>query len=208
MRFSIFLLLMSLFTAATAETYEYVTDQLNLSLRAGTTTKHKIRKMVSSGTKVQVLDTAEGYTKVRTPQGIEGWMLDRHLMKQPPARERVEAAEQEVALLRDENARQKAALDDPEIISPRQAELEQQLIEIRRTASGALNLAEQNRKLKRELLQQGKEAQALNQEVVTLRERSDQQWFLVGAIVVLISIFLGHLLPRMQLRRSSNLDNF
>ena len=208
MRFSIFLLLMSLFTAATAETYEYVTDQLNLSLRAGTTTKHKIRKMVSSGTKVQVLDTAEGYTKVRTPQGIEGWMLDRHLMKQPPARERVEAAEQEVALLRDENARQKAALDDPDIISPRQAELEQQLIEIRRTASGALNLAEQNRKLKRELLQQGKEAQALNQEVVTLRERSDQQWFLVGAIVVLISIFLGHLLPRMQLRRSSNLDNF
>ena len=208
MRFSIFLLLMSLFTAATAETYEYVTDQLNLSLRAGTTTKHKIRKMVSSGTKVQVLDTAEGYTKVRTPQGIEGWMLDRHLMKQPPARERVEAAEQEVALLRDENARQKAALDDPDIISPRQAELEQQLIEIRRTASGALNLAEQNRKLKRELLQQGKEVQALNQEVVTLRERSDQQWFLVGAIVVLISIFLGHLLPRMQLRRSSNLDNF
>ena len=208
MRFSIFLLLMSLLTTATAETYEYVTDQLNLSLRAGTTTKHKIRKMVSSGTKVQVLDTAEGYTKVRTPQGIEGWMLDRHLMKQPPARERVEAAEQEVALLRDENARQKAALDDPEIISPRQAELEQQLIEIRRTASGALNLAEQNRKLKRELLQQGKEVQALNQEVVTLRERSDQQWFLVGAIVVLISIFLGHLLPRMQLRRSSNLDNF
>ena len=208
MRFSIFLLLMSLLTTATAETYEYVTDQLNLSLRAGTTTKHKIRKMVSSGTKVQVLDTAEGYTKVRTPQGIEGWMLDRHLMKQPPARERVEAAEQEVALLRDENARQKAALDDPDIISPRQAELEQQLIEIRRTASGALNLAEQNRKLKRELLQQGKEVQALNQEVVTLRERSDQQWFLVGAIVVLISIFLGHLLPRMQLRRSSNLDNF
>ena len=208
MRFSIFLLLMSLLTTATAETYEYVTDQLDLSLRTGTTTKHKIRKMVSSGTKVQVLGTADGYTKVRTPQGIEGWMLDRHLMKQPPARERVEAAEQEVALLRDENARQKAALDDPDIISPRQAELEQQLIEIRRTASGALNLAEQNRKLKRELLQQGKEAQALNQEVVTLRERSDQQWFLVGAIVVLISIFLGHLLPRMQLRRSSNLDNF
>ena len=219
MKNSILLILISVISSVAAAEVRYVTDDLNLAVRAGTSTRHKIVKMLPSGTQVEVLKTADGYSKIRTPRGIEGWMLTRHLMERPSARNRVKTAEQQATGLRVENQRLSSELqslgasssanaEHNVTLAAREGELEQQLNAIRRTSAGALKLAEQNRTFKRELIQKDKELQSLNQEIVTLRERTDQQWFLIGAIVVLVSIFLGHLLPRMRLRRGSNLDNF
>jgi len=220
MRIGLFLLLALSLSSGYAAEVRYVTDNLKLSVRAGTTTGHKIVQMVPSGARVEVLKTAPGgYSKIRTARGKQGWILSRYLMDQPSARNRVESAETEAAQLKQENQQLKAELatlrDSSSSASARNVELSQreqelsrQLDEIRRTSAGAIELAEQNKTLKRELLQKEKDIQALTQETATMSKRSDQQWFMIGAIVVLVSIFLGHLLPRMRLRKGSNLDSF
>lgn len=220
MRIGLFFLLFGFLLTTQAQTTQYVTDQLRLPVRKGTSTSHRIVKMLPSGTQVSVLKTTpDGYSQVRTAGGTTGWMLSRHLSDQPSVRNRVAEAEATAATLTQQNQALKAELDELRnntansdqryaSLSQRERELTAELESIRRTSAGALQMAEQNQVLKRELLERDKQVQTLTQESATARERTDQQWFMIGAIVVLVSIFLGHLLPRMRLRKGSNLDSF
>jgi len=72
---------------------KYVTDEFEIMLRTGQSTKHEIRRQIKSGTPLQVLQESEGYTQVRMPNGIEGWVLSRYLMNQPSGRDRLAALE-------------------------------------------------------------------------------------------------------------------
>ena len=220
MRAGLFLLLFGYLLTTQAQTTQYVTDELKLPVRKGTSTSHRIIKMLPSGTPVTVLKTtSQGYSQIRTATGATGWMLSRHLTREPSARNRVAKAEATAATLTQQNQALTAELDELRnttansdqryaSLSNRERELAAELDAIRRTSAGALQLAEQNQVLKRELLERDKQVQTLTQESATARERTDQQWFIIGAIVVLVSIFLGHLLPRMRLRKGSNLDSF
>jgi SH3 domain protein len=205
---------------AGAQTTRYVSDRLEIPLRTGTSVRHRIVRMLPSGTPVEVLETSrEGYTQVRTEQGAEGWVLTRYLMDTPHARDRVTAAEQKAATLELENKRLAAEV---QTLSGRKAEVEghsealveenrtlsQELEAIRRTAANSLNIAEQNRALKQELIKKEKDLQNLLQQNAQLKDRSKQDWFLVGAIVVLVSMFLGYVLPKLRFRSRSSWDRF
>jgi SH3 domain protein len=87
-------------TAADAQT-RYVSDRLEVTLRTGTSTQHSIVRMLPSGTRLEVLETepASGYARVRTADGVEGWVLSRYLMDQPAAREQLAAANRRVETL-------------------------------------------------------------------------------------------------------------
>ena len=56
---------------ASAET-RYVSDELEITLRQGESTSHRISAMLKSGTAVEVLGTnkATGYSRVKTPGDI------------------------------------------------------------------------------------------------------------------------------------------
>ena len=71
----------------------WVSDQFEIMLRTGPSTGNAIQLMVSSGTRLEVLeqDDEAGYTKVRTGGGTEGWVLSRYLMTEAPAREQLAA---------------------------------------------------------------------------------------------------------------------
>ena len=53
----------------------YVSDQFEVPLRTGMTTEHAILRMLPSGTAVEMLevDKENGYTRVRTQSGVEGY---------------------------------------------------------------------------------------------------------------------------------------
>src|SRR5690554_273196 len=95
-------------TSAWAQT-RYVSDQLQITLRSGPTNSHRILKMMDAGTPVDVLETGEeGWVRVRTKDGAEGWTLTRHLMDSPSARDqlrtantRLERAQRQLAELKD-----------------------------------------------------------------------------------------------------------
>ena len=93
-------------TVAMADDTRYVTDQLEITLRSGQSTKHQIIRMLPSGTPVELLETDEEtkYSRIRTSDdGTEGWVLSRYLDEQPSARERLIKTNQQVKQLTDDN---------------------------------------------------------------------------------------------------------
>ena len=62
----------------------YVGDQLIITLRQGRSIKHKILKTLETGTPVEVLEEDSSYYKVRTSDGIEGYVLRQYISSNPP----------------------------------------------------------------------------------------------------------------------------
>ena len=81
--------------ATVAAETAYVTDELEITLRTGETTGHRIVRMLPTGEKLTVLGTNpdSGYSKVRTSNGTVGFVLTRQLVDTPVARDRLAAAE-------------------------------------------------------------------------------------------------------------------
>lgn len=191
-----------------AET-RYATDVLTLPVRSGTSTGHKILRMVRSGTPLEVLERSEeGWSRVRTPEGTEGWILSRYLMEQPSARDRLVQAQERVATLEDENRglREQAAQfeETQEALERCRGELE----EIRRTASRTLAIEEQNLQLQQEVTEAREQLRAIEIENASLRDESSRKWFVAGASVALGSLLFGLIIPRIPWRRRRRWDQF
>ena len=199
---------------ASAQTVRYVSDTLEVPMRSGTTTGHRIVRMLDSGTRLEVLrsENESGYSLVRVEGGTQGWVLSRYLMDQPSARERVEAAEAAVAPLQQENAALKEEIRQLEAAQSedRQAQtaltaenrrLSQELAQIRRTAANALTIDEQNKVLQEEVVNLESSLRVLEQENRLLSDKSVQTRFLAGAGVLFAGLVLGLILPRIKLGR-------
>ena len=205
---------------AQAETL-YVSDRLEITMRSGKSTSHGITRMLRSGTPVEVLevDAKTGYTKVRVAGGKEGWVLSRFLMKGPAARERLAASEKKQAELELENRQMATAFnglkEEKESLIQKGESLElesrkvgQELAEIRRTASSALALDNENKELKGRAIALERKLQALQQENEGLKDRTARDWFMVGAAVVLLGILVGLIIPRIRWRKKTTWDTF
>ena len=212
------LLIGLLATPALAQT-RYVSDQLEIPLRSGTSTQHRIIRMLSSGTPLEVLevDADAGYTRVRAPSGAEGWVLSRLLQDIPSARDRLARAEKQLAELQaaererlenlDNLKSEKGSLEDKlSALLQENNRLKQELMEIRRTASSSLAIAEENKELKNRMLQMEREQQRLVQENEALSDRTKRDWFMVGAGVIIVGIILGLILPRIRVKKRSSWD--
>lgn len=185
-------------------------------MRSGQGIKFGIKKMLESGTRLEVLETdPTGYSKVRTAEGIEGWVLTRYLSNTPSARDQLEASQQRIANLELEIARYKeeiAALSskhadvDTQNMSLRETaqRLSKELDDLRRTASNAVALENENRQLKEKLQQLDHQNQSLVIENNALKDNSTRSWFLVGAAVLFSGILLGIILPRLRIRRKDS----
>lgn len=218
------LILFSLFLAlsgnALAET-RYVSDRLEITMRSGTSTSHGIIRMLRSGTPVEVLeeDAASGYSQVRSPGGKEGWVLSRFLMKGQAARNRLAAAEKELAELELENRKMITAMqalkEEKKIIETERSTLDGEnrkvsleLAEIKRTASSALTMDSENKELKSRVVTLERNLQTMQQENENLKDRTARDWFMVGAGVVLLGIIVGLIIPRIRWRKKSSWDTF
>jgi SH3 domain protein len=205
---------------AVAET-RYVSDTLEITMRSGKGTSFGITRMLRSGTPVEVLnvDKKSGYTQVRTNSGKEGWVLSRFLMKGQAARERLATAEKNLAELELENRKmttataalkeEKGALESN--LSTLEGEsrgVSQELAEIRRTASSALAIDSENKGMKSRMVSLERQLQTVQQENETLKDRTARDWFMVGAAVVLLGIFVGLIIPKIRFRKKSSWDTF
>jgi SH3 domain protein len=202
-----------------AET-RYVSDRLEIQMRTGKGTQFRILRMLQSGTELEVLevDQQNGYTRVRTPGGVEGWVLSRHLMQGRAAREQLADAEKKLARLELENRKLTASLDDiqkakgsttaeRDQLVKENRRLSQELEEIRRTASSALAIDSENKELKTRIVSYERQAQSLQQENERLKDRNKRDWFMVGAGVVLLGMVIGLIIPRIRWRKKSSWDS-
>ena len=222
MKNTYFLVFLLFFLAgnAVAET-RYVSDVLEITMRSGKGTSFGITRMLRSGTAVQVLevDKKSGYTQVRTKSGKEGWVLSRFLMNGRAARERLAATEKSLAELELENRKLTTSMstltEEKKRLASTLGKLEgesrsvgQELTEIKRTASSALAIDSENKDLKGRLVSLERQLQTVQQENQSLKDRTARDWFMVGAAVVLLGIFIGLIIPKIRFRKKSSWDTF
>ena len=214
----ILVLLLGLVTTATAET-RYVSDRLDIQMRTGKGTKFRILRMLPSGTALEVLeiDKESGYTRVRAPGGVEGWVLTRVLMKGQAARDKLADAEKRLASLELENRKLSSSFQtlktekggaDQELskFDKENRKLSQELDNIRRTASSSLAIDAENRELKSSIVSYERQVQSLQQENSGLKDRTARDWFMVGAGVVVLGMVIGLIIPRIRWRKKSSWD--
>jgi SH3 domain protein len=206
--------------AAFAES-AWVTDQFEITLRSGPSTSNAIQLMLSSGSRLEVLerDPDSGYSRVRTLGGTEGWVLTRYLMNEASAREQLERLTSQLT-----NANSRGSSLDSQLNAIRsehdeanrniqalerdKAALETELAEIKRTAADVLSINEQNKALMDELTAAQIRADTLEQENRALASQTKRYWFMAGALVLLVGVVLGIWLPRIRWQRRSRYDRF
>lgn len=208
------ILLMILCTAPAWAKTAYVTDQVEITLRTGASTSHRIVRMVPTGEKLTVLSTDEksGYTKVRTPNGVEGYVLTRQLVDSPVARDRLAAAEAEVKSLKAapgelssrlaKLTEQHAALQQAhQQLQQAKSQVDQEFAALKRTANNAVRIANERNELRKQVAGLTREIEDVKQQNRELENKTAQNWFLIGAGVVVGGIVLGLILPHLRVRR-------
>ena len=196
----------------------YVTDRTIVELRRGPSTEYLILRNLEAGERVDVLeqDAAAGYSRVRVAdQGTEGWILTRFLTAEPIARDRLAGAERNLASARERVTTletQTAALSRD--LAATRTELEQtrathataskELADIRTASANVVEIRDQNTRLQQRLVQRDREVEELTAENTRLGARSNQNWFVVGAAVLLAGIVIGLVAPSLRRKRRSD----
>jgi SH3 domain protein len=203
------------------EDSRWITDEFEITMRTGKSTKQSIVRMLSSGTRVELLelDQEAGYALVRTRGGTEGWVLSRYLLSEPPARvtlpelqKRLAEGDSGLQRLTDENqSLKKENRDLARQIAELQRDgsrLQDELGEIRELSSNVIQIDEQNRQLSQRLAETEQLLQEMRAENQTLASRSNREWFIVGAGVLFIGMAMGLILPRIRWKKKSSWSDF
>lgn len=194
----------------------YVSDHLVITIRTGKGTQYQIIKTAPSGTKLEVLEeTDEGYTFIRTPDGVEGWVRTQYLTEEPIAQVRLERAETRLSKLSEENKLLKTELktlrsktaslsEENKQLSGSSESLDQELARLKQVAARPIQLDNENRKLQQTNVTLEKEIQLLSQENQVLKDRSQREWFFAGALVLLGGLIIGLIIPKIRWKKSSS----
>lgn len=209
----------ALTTGAMAQESMYVTDVLKITVRSGPSNTNRVIATLTSGDKVLLLQrNDEGWGKVRTPDGKEGWVIHRYLIKEKPARVvladmKPSQAQEELAELRQQNRDLKAALAEAQA---KVSALEARYNQLKRDSGQTLRLRteldqlkvlrdQQVKALKATVQQQAQRLKEVESENETMRFSGGLKWFLSGAGVLLLGWIIGWSLGRRRKRQSSSL---
>ncbi len=206
--------------AVAAETTQYVSDNLEITMRSGESTRHQIVRMLSSGTPLEVLEenTETGYSRVRDPKGTVGYVLTRYLMNLPSAQDRLAETQKkqvnteiETKRLKEEikqrNEEHKSLAAEKQQLEEDARKLDLELNTIRKTAASTLAIDQENRTNKARLVTIEQDLQVLKQENEALKDRTARDWFMVGAGVILLGMVIGLIIPKIRWQKKSSWDS-
>lgn len=212
--FTFLLLIVS--TLANARTV-YVTDNVEVNLRAGESSKSKVLATLPSGTALTYISkrNKSNYTKVRMPNGRYAFILNSHIMNQPTNKVALEQATAELEKLRLENEALKtelatlkgdntAAQTSNEELSKERERLSKELEELRYTAANEISIRKERDDYREKHVQATKELEQLKLENQTLEANVELEWFVKGAVVVIFSLLLGFVLPKLGWKKRSH----
>lgn len=209
---SLLLALMLLTLRVSAESYVYITDQLDLPIRSDKSFGNNIIRLLPSGTELSLLQSTEdGWAQIQFDDTI-GWIKSFYLSPDPAAREKLKK------LTRTDNAN-KLLISK---LSGEKEELESQLLTVKQENTDlivqssksqaekehieqiyqdALKLEHENEKLIQEKLQLKAELQLSVNNTQIQKDTSSRNWFIVGAIVLFFGMMIGFIVPGLLNRR-------
>jgi len=214
-RFFITALFLILSVSVQAET-QYVSDQLVITVRTGQGAQFQIIKTLESGEHVKVLETTDtGYTRIETSDGTEGWVRSQYLKDEPVAKEMLEKANARLERTKNALAKIKVSyealkkehdvlLKEQASLSTNKKELDSELARLSEVAKKPILLDKQNRSLQQKNVTLEKDLQRLSQENHSLKDRSQREWFIAGALVLFGGLVLGLIIPKLRSRKRSS----
>lgn len=207
------LALLMITTMVSAESFVYITDQVEIPIRSESTTQgDNLIRTLPSGTKLSILQaTEDGWTQVQY-EDTTGWIISRYLSNSPPARQELERIsvenstnklmvsklqgekeqlENELLSLKDENTQL--------AVQSSKAKAEKEHVE--QIYQDALKLEHANEKLMQESLQLKTELQLASNNSQIEQDTSSRNWFIVGALVLFFGMIIGFILPNLMKRK-------
>ncbi len=204
----------------------FVRDTLYVPLRAAPTEDARlVRSSLKSGTPLTVLaiDSESGFSRVeyREANGhrIEGYIPSQYLDDQPTARMQLKDAQAQGAQLRakndelnDRRVADQASIDaltesfdaaNQQIfeLSTELTKAQSETVRVTDLASDAIALSEALKSLKEANLRLENELATTDEKIAILSETRDQQWFLLGSVVVLSGALVGFWISRRVYHR-------
>ncbi len=195
-----------------ADSYVYITDQVDIPMRSDKSFADNILRSLPSGSKMAIIQaTEDGWTQVKI-DGVTGWVISRYLSNHEPARaqleklrqsynankliitkqsERNKELEEQVLKLRNENTK----------LSVQGSKFKSEKEHVEQVYKDALKLEHANEKLKSKALELKSEIQLLKSNQTIDKDASSRNWFIVGAIVLFFGIIIGFILPNFINRR-------
>jgi SH3 domain protein len=216
-----FVLLLVLAAPVALAENRWVTDEFEVMMRTGKSSKQSIVRQLKSGTQVEMLDEDKGagYTQVRVGSGAEGWVLSRYLKRQPTAKNvlpgleaRLKKSDGETAQLRREitelkRERQKLQSQVAELQSTGSS-VQQRLDRVTKLSADTIQVDDQNMQLKKRLVESDRQMELLENDNNRLGSRANREWFLVGGAVLVLGLLLGLILPRISWKKKSSWSDF
>lgn len=86
-------LLVGYIAASAAADAAWVKDELRLHVRSGPGNQFRIKRAITTGDRVQIVERGDGWTKVRMEDAEEGWVPMGFLQPEPPAAMRLAQSE-------------------------------------------------------------------------------------------------------------------
>ena len=206
------LILIVLASSARAESFVYITDQVDIPIRSEKSLGNTIIRLLPSGTKLSVLQiTEDGWTEVKYQDTI-GWISSRYLSNNISAREELKKANSIInesqllitkyeAELDGQNKQLLILNNENKELVIRSSKSEAEKTHIEQIYQDALKLEHENEKLMQEQLQLKTELQLAQNNSQIEQDTSQRNWFIVGALVLFFGMVIGFILPIMLHRR-------
>ena len=211
-------LLLSAAVHADDDQIRYVRDWITIPLHQGQSADTAIvHSGVTSGTKLTLVtpDPGSGFTRVRTENGVEGWIASRYLISEPTAGIKLKAAEEELDDLRKTNARleqeqanipadQKLAAQQLVQLRADNARLQKDLKILQDAPSHATELAQENIQLKQNNAELQAQLQTTKKSLEESRRAQNYTLFREGALAVIAGALLTVLIPHLKPKKRSD----
>ncbi|MGD8785064.1 MAG: TIGR04211 family SH3 domain-containing protein [Thioalkalispiraceae bacterium] len=199
---------------------KYVTDHLIITMRSGQGNQFEIIKTLPSGTRLEILEeTDTGYTMVRLEDGTEGWVRTQYLSDEPIAADKLAAAETKAnklqatnKLLRQEldalkKAKRKLDQEHASLQSDHKAVTEE-LTHLNEVAARPKQLEVENKDLRKRFEQISDELVLIKQENQVLKDRSERNWFIAGAAVLILGMIIGLIIPKFRFQKKDKWGSY
>jgi SH3 domain protein len=209
------LIIGTLLSATAHSATVYISDVQFVAIREGLDNSTRaVERGLKSGTPLDVIEQNDGYTKVRTPSGNEGWVADYFLSEDMVTRDQLDTLRTRLS---------KSTESRTEIVDT--LKLSQQKIQELSNINTSLN--DENESLKQQLQTAAElsekaraivsqnddvsyQIESLKQQASTavaqsekLQDTTEQKWFMLGAVTLFGGLLLGALLPLLRRKKNS-----
>ncbi|MEE9411676.1 MAG: TIGR04211 family SH3 domain-containing protein [Methylococcales bacterium] len=173
----------------------YVTNQVELPIHQGPGENYQVLKSLATGSAVAIVDATinNGYVEIKLQDGSKGYALNNSLTSNP-ARITLDNPQQMAQSTPQNYA--VADIQTTDLIKERN-QLATQLEELQHTAANAIDIARQRNDLQERLVNLERNNRHLKLQNQAMADKSNHDWFLLGAGVLFSGIIIGLLLNRL-----------